>query len=144
MIPELAVLLVGTGLAAALNYYVNRAPGSTPEDFAVGPEELDLSCDCCLGPLIIPLIVVAVYATSSTSFENRWVIYLLGATAFFVVLVAGVLGRYRRRREWAEMASLLERVIPTEYAALGGNTTTYRLDIGDDENNDEEDSGDWI
>ncbi|MFW9979293.1 MAG: hypothetical protein ACFFEJ_14510 [Candidatus Thorarchaeota archaeon] len=119
------VIAVGTLLAALFNYYLNRAPGSDPDDFQVGPPELGITCDCYLNTLIVSVIgVVAVLATSS-SFGSVWELVIVGATVFFTITIAGILGRHHRYREWKTIQRVLVRAVPSVSETRPSSTDLY-------------------
>lgn len=105
-------IFLGVGLATILNYYLNWAPGSEPDDFNVGPPEMQLSCDCYLNTLIIGGIVAIALAVNSSLFASRIELYITAITAFFVVSAAGIVGRKRRYNEWKEIQQVIARAIP--------------------------------
>jgi len=134
----LIILSVGTALAAVFNYFLNRAPGSEPEDFDFGPSGTTIRCDCFLNTLIIASIVILALALSSAAFSSRMELFASGALAFAAITLAGVIGRRRRHNEWMEIEDILQRVVPDEYL---GDSGEGLLDISfedDDEDYDEE------
>lgn len=106
------LVIIAVLIASAFNYLLNRAPGSVPEDYTIGPPELEVRCDCCLSPLIIGGILVIALAIMSTSFDSRIELYIVGLVAFLIVTAAGIYGRRKRRRDWQELDAVLERVVP--------------------------------
>ena len=95
------------------NYYLNRAPGSDPEDFLVGPDELGIKCDCFLNTIIVAGIAAFAVSVSSTAFDNRIELYIIAIIVFVIVTIAGVIGRRQRYRDWKEMADIIKRSVPT-------------------------------
>ena len=57
------ILVIGSILAIIFNYFLNRAPGSDPEDFVIGPQELGIKCDCFLNTIIVAGIAVEPYVS---------------------------------------------------------------------------------
>ncbi len=107
------ILLAGVvSVVSLFNYYLNRAPGSDPEDFLVGPPGLGVTCDCFLNTLILGAILIIGLAASAGAFATRNELYLAGGVSFLVVTLAGLFGRRRRHREWRETAKALHRAIP--------------------------------
>jgi len=106
------VIVVGVLIAALFNYILNRAPGSDPEDFQVGPPQLGIRCDCFLNTLIIGSILVLALSASSYIFETRTELYTVGFIAFAIITAAGIYGRIIRHREWKELGEILERAVP--------------------------------
>ena len=106
------IIAIGVLIATAFNYILNRAPGSDPEDFQVGPPQLGLSCDCILNTLIIGSILVLALSASSYVFEARTELYTVGFIAFVIITAAGIYGRTIRHREWRELGEILERSVP--------------------------------
>ena len=115
------ILVIGTIAATVFNYYLNRAPGSDPEDFQVGPDELGLRCDCYLNTVIIAGIAVIGVASFSGSFENRVEFYAIAIIVFVVVTLAGIIGRLQRYREWNDMSRVIRRAVPTVVDRPTGN-----------------------
>ncbi len=105
------VIVVGIMIASYFNYLLNRAPGSDPDDFQVGPSELNITCDCYLNTLIIGGIVVIAIAASSSYFDGRLELYTVGILAFTIITVAGILGRRQRYAEWRELHKVFKRVV---------------------------------
>ena len=106
------IIAIGILIAAAFNYILNRAPGSDPEDFQVGPPQLGIRCDCVLNTLIIGSILVLALSASSSVFETRTELHIVGFIAFAVITAAGIHGRIIRHREWRELGEILERAVP--------------------------------
>jgi hypothetical protein len=106
------IIVVGILIAAAFNYILNRAPGSDPEDFQVGPPQLGIRCDCFLNTLIIGSILVLALSASSYVFDTRTELHIVGFIAFTIITAAGIYGRTIRHREWRELGDILERAVP--------------------------------
>ena len=106
------IVVVGVLIATLFNYILNRAPGSDPEDFQVGPPQLGIRCDCFLNTLIIGSILVLALSASSYIFETRTELHIVGFIAFAIITAAGVYGRIIRHREWRELGEILERAVP--------------------------------
>ncbi len=127
------VLTIGTLLAALFNYYLNKAPGSDPDDFQVGPPELGITCDCYLNTIIVSVIgVVAVLATS-TAFGSIWELVIAGAVVFFTITFAGILGRHHRYREWKMIQRVLVRSVPSVSETRPSSTDLFFEDDDDEE-----------
>ena len=110
----LLVIVAATVIASAFNFILNRAPGSDPDDFRVGPPELGITCDCFFIPLIVSSIVVLGMTISAGAFDSRLELYLSAFSAFIIITYAGFLGRRARFRDWREITEVLERVIPLD------------------------------
>ena len=106
------IILVGVLFATLFNYILNRAPGSDPEDFQVGPPQLGIRCDCFLNTLIIGSILVLALSASSYVFETRSELHIVGIIAFAIITAAGIYGRTIRHREWRELGDILKRAVP--------------------------------
>ncbi len=128
-----AIVIVGTLVATAFNYILNLAPGSDPEDFRVGPSELNITCDCSLNVLIVGGIVILALSAASGVFDSRMELYFVGGISFAVITIAGIIGRRKRHREWRELRKVISRAIP--------KSPYYRapVDIVFDDEEDEED-----
>ena len=125
-------------LAASLfNYLLNRAPGSDPEDFLLGPQELGMSCDCFLNTLIVGAIVVAAMAAGAGAFSTRNELYVAGTLAFVIVTAAGILGRRRRHKEWEETHKAIRRAVPPSVVDPYQRSTIHLL-FDEDEHEDDE------
>ncbi|MDF1541440.1 MAG: hypothetical protein P1Q69_21250, partial [Candidatus Thorarchaeota archaeon] len=107
------ILVIGTITATIFNYFLNLAPGSDPEDFQIGPEELGLRCDCYLNTVIIAGIAVIGIASFSGTFENRLEFYAIAVIVFAVVTLAGIIGRRQRYSDWNELSQVIRRAVPT-------------------------------
>ncbi len=131
------ILVIGTTLAVVFNYYLNRAPGSDPEDFIIGPEELGLKCDCYLNTIIIAGIAALTLSVASNSFDSRLELYIIAITVFVIITLAGVIGRRKRYRDWKEMAYILKRSVPAMVDRPTGSVD-YVFDENDEDQLDEE------
>ncbi len=129
------VIIIGTLLAAAFNYILNLAPGSDPEDFRVGPKEMNITCDCPINILIIGGIMVLALSAVTGVFSTREELYLVGGITFAVITIAGLIGRRRRHREWKELRRAIRRAVPGSYA----DYRSAPMDIVFDEDDEEED-----
>ncbi len=107
----LVILAIGTTIGTIFNYFLNRAPGSEPEDYQIGPPAFNISCDCAFIPLIISGIAVLIIATSPRVFANRNEMYITGLVVFFIITMAGFIGRRRRHQEWKELQDIFERAV---------------------------------
>jgi hypothetical protein len=136
----LMILITATLVLTVFNYYLNLAPGADPDDFAFGPPQLNLTCDCFLNTLILGGILVIALSAGSGMFENRIELYVSGIIAFSVVTIAGIIGRRKRYREWREFDKVIRRAIPkTHLMTQHGNP----VDIFFDEELDDEDDNDY-
>jgi len=106
------IIVVSVLVATLFNYILNRAPGSDPEDFQVGPPQLGIRCDCFLNTLIIGSILILALSASSYVFETRTELHIVGFIAFVIITAAGIYGRIIRHREWRELGEILERAVP--------------------------------
>lgn len=134
-----AIIIAGSLVAAAFNYILNRAPGSDPEDFQVGPSEMNITCDCSLNVLIIGGIMILALSAASALFASRMELYLVGGVSFAVITLAGLIGRRRRHREWKELNKAIKR------AVFGSQYSGFRrapVDILFEDDEDEEDEDD--
>jgi hypothetical protein len=130
------LVIIGTLLAAGFNYILNLAPGSDPEDFRVGPADMNITCDCQINILIIGGIMILALSAVSGVFSSREELYIVGGVSFAVITIAGYIGRRRRHREWGELHKAIRRAVPGSYA-------DYRrapVDIVFEDNNDDEDN----
>ncbi len=119
------VIVVGTVIAAIFNYYLNKAPGSDPEDFQVGPQELGLTCDCYLNTVIVSAIAVVAVLTASSAFGSIWELVIIGSFVFFTITVAGIIGRHHRYQDWKMMARVLVRSVPTVTEGRPGSSDLF-------------------
>ncbi len=122
-------------LSAVFNYYLNLAPGSDPEDFQVGPPQMNLTCDCSLNVLIIGGIVVLALSAASGIFDSRLELYIVGIVAFSVITVAGFIGRRRRHQEWKELHRAIARAVPAS-SYLGFRRTPADITYEDEDDED--------
>ncbi len=128
----LLVLGIGISFAMLFNYYLNRAPGSDPEDFQLGPQELGITCDCYLNVVVISGITVLAIALSSNMFDSSLEMAITGVIAFILVTAAGFIGRRRRYHEWNDLHHLFDRVMPeSRIRGLPSDSIGYTFD--DDE-----------
>jgi hypothetical protein len=128
----LAILIIVISALALFNYYLNLAPGTDPEDFNVGPQGLNITCDCYLNTLILGGILVIALGAGSGMFESRTELYISGIIAFTVVTIAGVIGRRRRYREWEELDKVVRRAIPKKHL-MTQNRTPVDIIFDDDD-----------
>lgn len=126
-------------VASWFNYILNRAPGSEPDDFRIGPAALGLQCDCFINTMIVGGIVVVALAIMSSSFASRAEMYVVGITAYIIITVAGILGRRRRYEDWQVLDGVLKRSIPQSQR----QATQERLDILFREDDDDDDEYGW-
>jgi hypothetical protein len=136
----LATLIVVVSALALFNYYLNLAPGSDPEDFNIGPPELNITCDCYLNTLILGGVLVIALGAGSGIFESRTELYASGIIAFTVVTLAGIIGRRRRYKEWKEFDKIVRRAIPKKHLLTQNRTP---IDIIFDDDEDDEDYYDF-
>lgn len=130
------LVIVGTLLAAAFNYILNLAPGSDPEDFQIGPSEMNITCDCSLNVLIVGAIMILALSAISGVFTSRFELYLVGGVSFVVITIAGFIGRRKRHREWKELHKAIRRSVP------GSSYSDFQMapvDILFEEDDDDED-----
>ncbi|MFW9767598.1 MAG: hypothetical protein ACFFF9_16025 [Candidatus Thorarchaeota archaeon] len=133
------LVIIGTLLAAGFNYILNLAPGSDPEDFQVGPRELNITCDCQINILIIGGIMILALSAISGVFSTREELYLVGGVSFAVITIAGYIGRRKRHKEWKELQKAIRRSVPSSYVE-------YRrapVDIMFEEDDEEEEDDDY-
>jgi hypothetical protein len=136
-IVTLTILIVATIVLTIFNYYLNFAPGADPEDFSIGPPQLNMTCDCFLNTLILGGILVIALSAGSGIFESRQELYASGIIAFSVITIAGIIGRRKRYREWKEFDKVIRRAIPkTHLMTQHGNPIDI---LFDDESDDEDD-----
>ncbi len=129
------VLTIGVLLATTFNYYLNRAPGSDPEDFRMGPPELGITCDCYLNTLIVSAIAVVAVLSMSTAFDSIWEIVIVGTIVFFTITLAGIIGRHHRYKDWNSMARVLVRAVPSVSESRPSSTDLF---FDEDEEDEEE------
>jgi hypothetical protein len=130
------IMIAGITILAIFNYYLNLAPGSDPEDFAVGPPQLNLTCDCYLNTLILGGILVIAFSAASSLFSSRIELYFFGGLAFGIVTLTGIIGRRKRHAEWKEDQKVIRRAIQKANPLTGFRGP---IDIVFDEDDDEED-----
>jgi hypothetical protein len=135
-----ALVIIGTLLAAAFNYILNLASGSDPEDFKVGPTEMNITCDCPINILIIGGIMILALSAVSGVFASREEMYIVGGISFAVITIAGYIGRRRRYREWKELRKAIRRAIPGSYADIRKAPVDLMFEE-DDEDDDNIDYG---
>ncbi|MFX1272064.1 MAG: hypothetical protein ACFFAX_10275, partial [Promethearchaeota archaeon] len=105
-------ILGGVLLASWFNYILNRAPGSDPDDFLVGPPALEIQCDCFLNTMIVGGIAVLAMALMSSFFASRIELYIVGILSYIVITLAGVYGRKKRHEDWMELDGILKKSFP--------------------------------
>ncbi len=127
------LLVIGVPIIALFNYYLNKAPGSEPEDFRVGPPELGITCDCYLNTIILSAIAVIAVIANSNAFSSITELAAVGATAFAIITLAGIIGRRHRYREWYRMKRVLIRSVPS--ASKGRPSSVYLSFDDDDKDN---------
>ena len=132
-----AIVIIGTLLAAAFNYILNFAPGSDPEDFQVGPSEMNITCDCFLNVIIIGGIMILALSAASGVFSSRIELYLVGGVSFAVITLAGIIGRRKRHREWKELRKAIRRAVP-ESQYTGFRRAPVDIQFEDIEDEDED------
>lgn len=132
----LIFIIAGIFVIAIFNYYLNLAPGSDPEDFEVGPPQMNVTCDCYLNTLILGGIMVIAFSAASTLFSSRWELYFFGGIAFAVVTIAGIIGRRKRHAEWKEDEQVIRRAIQKSHLTRG---RPGPIDILFDDDDDEPD-----
>ncbi|MHA1949408.1 MAG: hypothetical protein ACXAAO_13030 [Candidatus Thorarchaeota archaeon] len=135
-----ALVIIGTLLAAAFNYILNLAPGSDPEDFRLGPTEMNITCDCQINILIIGGIMILALSAVSGVFASREELYIVGGISFAVITIAGYIGRRRRHREWKELRKAIRRAVPGSYADFRKAPVDLMFEE-DDEDDDNYDYG---
>lgn len=134
MDPLIFVILIVVILATAIfNYYLNLAPGTDPDDFQVGPPQLNITCDCSLNILILGGILVLALSAGSSMFDSRIELILTGVLAFAAVTIAGFFGRYKRHREWREFDRVIRRVVPQSHLRSGIGSVDIIFDDDDDD-----------
>lgn len=135
-----AILIIAVALVGYFNYYLNLAPGTDPEDFRIGPQQLNITCDCYLNTLILGGILILALSAASSVFTSRIELYLVGGIAFSAVTLAGILGRRRRYQDWHELNKIFQRVVPKSHLRQ-----SYRSPVDiifDDEDDDDDDEFD--
>ncbi|MHA1850941.1 MAG: hypothetical protein ACTSW8_06745, partial [Candidatus Thorarchaeota archaeon] len=124
----------GVLVVALFNYYLNLAPGSDPDDFTLGPPQLNLTCDCYLNTLILGGIMVVAFSAGSSLFDSRLELYLIGGIAFAAVTIAGIIGRRKRYAEWKEDDKVIRRAI--QKTQFGRRVRDGAVDITFDDEDD--------
>ena len=136
----LIIIIAGIFILAVFNYYLNLAPGSDPEDFAIGAPQLNFTCDCYLNTLILGGIMVIAFSAASAVFSSRLELYFFGGISFAVVTLAGIIGRRKRHAEWREDEQVIRRAIQkTEFGRVRDGAVDILFDDEDDDKNDYED-----
>ena len=130
-----AIVIAGIFVLVIFNYFLNLAPGSDPEDFALGPPQLNITCDCYLNTLFLGAILVVAFSAGSSIFSSRLELYFVGGLAFIVVTIAGIMGRRKRHNEWREDEQVIRRAISTSNIMTGSQRP---VDIVFDEEDDED------
>jgi hypothetical protein len=105
-------IVIGVLLASWFNYILNRAPGSDPDDFLIGPAVMEIRCDCFINTMIVGGIVVVALAIMSSVFASRMELYIVGIAAYIIITLAGVYGRKKRHEDWRDLNGILERSVP--------------------------------
>ncbi|MHA2300898.1 MAG: hypothetical protein ACXACD_08075 [Candidatus Thorarchaeota archaeon] len=118
-------ILGGVLFASWFNYILNRAPGSDPDDFLIGPPALEIRCDCFINTMIVGGILVLAMAIMSPVFASRTEMYVVGIVSYIIITLAGVYGRKKRQEEWRELNGILKRSVPQS----GNPTRRDRLDM---------------
>lgn len=132
----LALVIAGVAIVAWFNYYLNLAPGSDPDDFAVGPPQLNITCDCYLNTLILGGIMVVAFSAGSSLFSSRVELYIIGGIAFAAVTIAGIIGRRKRHAEWKEDEKVIRRAIQKTSFGKGPGYVDIVFDDDDDNKHD--------
>lgn len=126
------LLAIGIPIIALFNYYLNKAPGSEPEDFRVGPAELGITCDCYLNTIILSAIAVIAVIANSNAFSSLTEIAAVGAVAFVIITLAGIIGRRHRYQDWHRMRRVLIRSVPSVSKGRPGSVDISFDDDGKD------------
>ena len=129
------LLIAGIFTLVIFNYFLNLAPGSDPDDFALGPPQLNITCDCYLNTLFLGAILVVAFSAGSSIFSSRLELYFIGGLAFAVITIAGIIGRRKRHSEWKEDDKVIRRAI-SKSSMMSGNQRP--VDIVFDEEDDED------
>ena len=130
-----AIVIAGIFVLVIFNYFLNLAPGSDPEDFALGPPQLNITCDCYLNTLFLGGILVVAFSAASSIFSSRLELYFVGGLAFTVVTIAGIMGRRKRHSEWREDEQVIRRAISKSNIMTGSQRP---VDIVFDDEDDED------
>ncbi len=128
------LLAIGVPIVALFNYYLNKAPGSEPEDFRVGPAELGITCDCYLNTIILSAIAVIAVIANSNAFSSITELVAVGTVSFAIITLAGIIGRRHRYRDWHLMNRVLIRSVPS---FSGGRPSSVDISFDDDEKDNE-------
>jgi hypothetical protein len=128
-------MMAGITILAIFNYYLNLAPGSDPDDFIIGPPQLNLTCDCYLNTLILGGILVIAFSAASSFFASRIELYLFGGIAFAIVTLAGIIGRRKRYAEWKEDQKVIRRAI-RKASPFGGRRGPIDIIFDEDDEDD--------
>ncbi|MGY5872473.1 MAG: hypothetical protein RTV72_09525 [Candidatus Thorarchaeota archaeon] len=131
----LVIVIAGIFVLSLFNYYLNLAPGSDPDDFTLGPPQLNLTCDCYLNTLILGGILIVAFSAASSAFSSRYELYLVAGLAFAMVTIAGIIGRRKRHAEWKEDEKVIRRAIRKSGLKAGSRSP---VDIIFDDDDDEE------
>lgn len=128
-------MIAGVFILVIFNFYLNRAPGSDPDDFAIGPPQANITCDCYLNTLILGGILVIAFSAASAMFASRIELYIVAGLAFAFITVAGIIGRRKRHADWREDEQVIRRAISKSHL-----TTSKRspVDIVFDEEKDDD------
>ena len=136
----MVIVIAGIFVLALFNYYLNLAPGTDPDDFVLGPPQLNITCDCYLNTLILGGIMVVAFSAASTLFASRLELYFFGGLAFAVVTIAGIIGRRKRHAEWKEDEHVIRRAIQkTQFGKVRDGSVDILFDDEDDKKYDYED-----
>ena len=129
------ILIAGVFILVIFNFYLNRAPGSDPDDFVIGPPQANITCDCYLNTLILGGILVIAFSAASAMFASRIELYIVAGLAFAFITVAGIIGRRKRHADWREDEQVIRRAISKSHL-----TTSKRspVDIVFDEEKDDD------
>lgn len=130
----LLLVIAGVLIVALFNYYLNLAPGSDPDDFAVGPPQMNITCDCYLNTLILGGIMLIAFSAGSSLFDSRLELYFIGGIAFAAVTIAGIIGRRKRYTEWKEDEKVIRRAI--QKTQFGRRVRDGAVDITFDDEDD--------
>ncbi len=130
-----AIVIAGIFVLVIFNYFLNLAPGSDPEDFALGPPQLNITCDCYLNTIFLGAILIVAFSAGSSIFSSRLELYFVGGLAFAVVTIAGIMGRRKRHNEWREDEQVIRRAISKSNIMTGSQRP---VDIVFDDEDDED------
>ncbi len=129
------IVIAGIFVLVIFNYFLNLAPGSDPEDFALGPPQLNITCDCYLNTIFLGAILIVAFSAGSSIFSSRLELYFVGGLAFAVVTIAGIMGRRKRHNEWREDEQVIRRAISKSNIMTGSQRP---VDIVFDDEDDED------